>query len=40
MRRVCGRFSARDWGKALLAVGTVFNGTALMVIRNMASVKI
>ncbi len=28
------------WGKGLLVAGTTFNGLALMVIRNMASVKI
>lgn len=28
------------WGKGLLAVGTTFNGLALLVIRNMASVKV
>ena len=36
---VRGVFST-GWGKALLAVGTTFNALALMVIRNMASVKV
>lgn len=36
---VRGVFST-GWGKGLLAVGTTFNGLALVVIRNMASVKV
>ncbi len=31
---------ATGWGKCLLAIGSVFNGLALVVIRNMASVKV
>jgi tight adherence protein B len=36
---VRGVFSTA-WGKGLLAVGTTFNGLALVVIRNMASVTV
>jgi tight adherence protein B len=36
---VRGVFST-GWGKVLLALGTTFNGLALMAIRNLASVKI
>ncbi len=36
---VRGVFST-GWGKGLLAVGTTFNALALIVIRNMASIKV